>query len=868
MLRFATLALYLKVVESTVSNPYRLEDISIETVKNTIEDQLVRILERIHPNIFYNKQSLTRSGFMNVFLNNSIPLKSVDLSAMNLKRIPSSIVDRITGLEILDLSNNPDIKLIGEWFERLIENNRIHELSLSSCRITSDDLEVIDRIETLERLNISGNRLMNIKTESFKRILKRLKHLDISQCCLNSDSLQFIFENAVNLTSLDYSWNSITEPFRYLNVNTRVRKNLEALNLSYCSLISDDLEHVFVFENLKEIDLSGNSFSFIKPHSVRRIFFEKVRSGFDNTIDNFFENGYCLLKGMIFKNNNTAEYQQDIYLENLESINLENCRIESPEFIKNIFDLQKLESLNLNGNLVSLELVKITNCNSLKKLEMRRCKFFDERAFRLLTELRCLEYLDISENFFEIMDENFTLGNLTRSLKYLNIKNSGWNANALKAILECQNLQYLDASENDFNSTSLDFKDLINTLIEVSFGNCNVNFRFLEKLTECRAIEKLVLSRNIIADISEGFTLKNLENTLVSLDIDHCEWNTNGLKALSKCSKLRYLNASHNRFSNIESKFNPFSCSLREIDFSFSQLNHNGLAMLAQCTHLKKLNVSGNAFEDLPSSFSLNLLRNSLEELIINNCGLKGSHLRAITDCRRLKILNASNNNFYDLTTSFKLGISKDFLESLLLNGCGLDHSTLRAVTDCRKLEKLDISNNNYEDINETAELGCSRRSLIELFVNSCLVNYTGFSLITECSRLEKLFAAHNDFTVPDNFTFGCSKKTLTDLDLSWCNLNGDGLKAVFECSKLKRLTAKGSIVDTIPRRLNLGLIRYSLRSIDLRFSKLDYDILDLFNECSMLMSLDLKNCEIKRSRSIFEKLKRMIIAEVSDYSD
>lgn len=875
---------YSVMIRSTcmISNPFRLEDMAIASVRNSIENRrIVDILEKIYPNIFTTEESLTASGFMNVICNKKIPISRIDLSNLKIERIPESIVDRISNLEILDLSGNPSIKLNEEWFNKIIKRNNILELSLNNCNLTETDLDVIYKIKTLQKLNISQNVNLNVKKDGFRRILKRLKHLNISNCDLDFEDLQFIFENAENLNSLDYSCNSLDHPFRYLSItNENLKNSLESLKLSFCSLTASDLEHIFVFENLREIDLSGNFFSVIDSRLIKRMFVNKVAKKFNSTVNKFLDYGYSFLNNKLLRNygSERSDYQ-DIFLDNLRKVNLENCKIDSPEFIENLFNLEKLEYLNISKNILSLDFRnshEYKSKNSLKALNMSKCKRFDENVFMRLSEFKYLEYLDISECEFDGLSESFTLGSLANSLIHLNVSCNSWNLNGLKAITECTKLNYLDASFNDFRNvpTELNLKELKNTLRETHLSSCGLNLKFLEKLTLCKEIKKLSLSKNLFSDISTKFSFKNLTRSLISLNIDNCFLDLNGLKAITKCTKLAYLSAWRNRFSDIESGFDlgNLKYSLKEANFGFSKLNEHGLHALTKCVKLKKLNVSNCHFIDLPDKISLDSLKNSLEELIIDNCCLQESHFKSITDCTRLKYLDAKCNNFGNLPVNFELGVSKNSLECLILNNCGLKSESIKAITDCKKLERLLISQNNFGKITPDIEFGCSKESLIELWANSSNMDHFGLSLITDCPKLQKLYALDNNFKrIPNFFRFGRSIYSLKDLDLSWSKLNANGLEAVFECSKLENLVAKGCEFENVSNNLTIGIIKYSLRFVDLSESKLPCKILNLLNECTELKRLTLSRCTIfdqNRLKNFLERVTKTIFDEISEDSD
>lgn len=678
-----SLIFYLGVCTNTrlAENPLKLEEMAMQTLKNSFEDELARnIIERIYPDIFNTERPIINTGFLNTFFDRPIPASKIDLSNLKLTRIPKNIVERIEGLEILNLSDNQKLKLEEEWFEFLFRQNDIRELSLSNCNLNETVFEILERIDTLESLNISNNINLNIQTETFARILKNLKHLNISNCKLDYESLLFIFESAENLISLNYNLNSITVPFESIAfINNRLKKSLESLSLASCNLDSKDLEYIFIFENLKEIDLTGNNFEDISNQMLKRIF--KALESTDNEVEtpsrllpanNLFEKVSVIIKQI--KINNPS----NIYLHNLKRINLRNCRIYSLTFVNKLFNIEGLESLNLSGNILPGLHEALSDCkcrSSLKKLEIKNCMFFNQIIFTKLSQFEHLEYLDISKNFFVSLNVNFNLMNLKNSLIYLNIDCCNWNHNGLKAVAECKKLEYLSARLNAFSfiPINFDFKELKNTLKEVYMSRSRMNTECLIALTQCKCIQKLVMDRNEFWHLPPEFSLNHLQKSLVHLNISRCNWDLNGLRAISHCSKLKYLVADCNNFQNLNEnfEFNELKDCLKEAYLNESRMNHHGLIALTKCSQLELLEVSNNPFDNLPLDFNLGLLKNSLRVLKINNTGLKGRHLRALTNCLKLKHLEAKYN-FYDLPEYFRLGIARNSIEYLNLRNSGV----------------------------------------------------------------------------------------------------------------------------------------------------------------------------------------------------
>lgn len=797
------------------NQPLRLDDMSmIELIQSFNDESTVKILSRLYPNIFDIQNFSTISEFVNVFWKTKISISRIDLSNLCIDFIPGPIVDILSGLETFDLSGNPNIKLDEEWFGRIIERNKISELLLDNCNLTDNSLKLISKIETLERLNISGNNNLNLRTDLFLDILKKLKYLDVSNCNLDGYDLKFIFENGENLVSLNFSYNSIMVPFQRIivDINGELKNKLELLSLINCNLNGNDLDFIFIFPNLKEIDLSLNRFGKIQKGLLERLFkyAEYSEEYFDNT-------------SKIHECSNDFLYPQNTYVQNLKCILLRNSGIKSNNFVKCLFELEGLESLNLSQNPLIDFNKAIIDCNSkssLKKIELKECKITGCSIIEKLRKFKFLEYLDVSQNHMGCLSDNFSLGNLKDSLISLNIDGCHWNHNGWKAISECTKLVYLYASSNYYECIpdDFDFKELKNTLKEVYITDSLMNINFLNALTECEFIEKLVMYDNPILYLPSNFSLKKLENSLLYLNITRCSWNIYGLKAISKCAKLKYLYADSNNFQGLDENFEFPLDFLKEAYFSRCKINQFGFKAFTQCCCVEILDVSFNYFDELPQNFTLGLLRNSLKELKINNSGLMSQHLKIITDCYRLAFLDASYNFFSE--KCHNLGISKNSLIQLSLKNCCLDYKALRAITDCRKLKILDVSYNFFPNIPTDFKLGCSKESLVDLNINISFLTFVGLRAVTDCPRLERLSVVMNSLNnIPVDFGFGRSKYSLKDLYIGWCNLNASGFKAIADCAKLERVWISRNMYDSIPADTDLESLQNSLKIMSLNSS-------------------------------------------------
>ena len=173
-------------------------------------------------------------------------LKRLDLSGCCLRYLEEEYFERLSGLEELNLSNNPLQDLDLEFLEHMC----LKKLDLSGCGLTGQDLEGLKYLRGLEDLNLSNNPLDSIKLYSLKS-MPGLRTLDISGCDLTDKDLKdFALWDGVE--ELNLSNNALSHMLQY-------PENLKKLNLSGCCLTKwpSGLRRC---SSLEELDLSNNFF--------------------------------------------------------------------------------------------------------------------------------------------------------------------------------------------------------------------------------------------------------------------------------------------------------------------------------------------------------------------------------------------------------------------------------------------------------------------------------------------------------------------------------------------------------------------------------------------------------------------------------
>ena len=750
-----------------IENPKKLFSYSLEAIHSSLNDDSIKIIDRIYPEFFNSKIQPEYSGVFDLFFNNIKKELKINLSDLELERIPLNIAKILNNTEHLDLSRNMNIKIIEEWFTYFYSN--LKELSLNECNISEEDFKVLRNLKKLEKLDISGNRSIKCISEDFMSVLENLTHLDISNCNINSSALETVFIKAKKLEWLKFNGNDLSK-FNSDNIP----HNIKTLLMSNCKMRPINLN--FRCEDLIELDLSHNDFS----ESIFDKFNSDRRKNFKSLLDESMFISNC----------------------NLKILNLSFCKISSEEFIEKVFELERLENLNISSNTVK----RISNNKSnLRKLTI--CNSYIP-SLEEMTNFKYLEELDISNSRFNDKIE-YKIGCSKYSLK------------SIKA------------------------------------NNCNLHYKGLSEFTDCPNLERLFVSKNCFFQMPSVFKLGLSKDSLKILDISNCNLNHDGLKAILECPKLEELNCSWNDFEELTSKIDCRCLKLKKLDINNTQLTHEGFKVLTKL-YIQTLDCHGNSFENIPTEFDMGNLKDSLVDLNIVNCLLNINGLKSISNCRKLKYLVGSWNFLENLPSGFRFGDMKYSLKSLDLRASALSSNIFEAISECTQIENLNLFGNIFD---KDFTLGLLKRTVKVLDMSFCKVQYSSLKEITDCIRLIDLKIGHNNFSdIPEDFVFGRSINTLEILDINSCNLNYNGLKAITDFSKLEKLIIINNNIGNIPTNFTFRKFENSLKFLDVRNCRLNHTCLKAIHSCKKLECLNIgdNNFE-KRSQKLITKLKNKV---------
>lgn len=360
---------------------------------------------------------------------------------------------------------------------------------------------------------------------------------------------------------------------------------------------------------------------------------------------------------MNFSGNNLSNFNEICKesLQNLKVLKLIDCQLKACDFV--FFSFSKLEELDCslnNFSKVTQGILRTSESNKLKIIKLSNCGIHSEKFIRSLFDIENLEELNISGNNLNFSFKDIELGKAKDSIKVLELKDcSIFSLETLKSITNFKFLERLDISNNGFGDVCNEFEigSSKDSLIELDIELNMIDYNGLRVITDCGKLKKLNVSGNNFENMPNGFTLGCSKYSLEELNIERSYLNINGFKAITDCIKLEKLNGSYNCFISEGFVFGRSKFSLKSLVMN-SSLCSSSLKIFSDCPKLEKLEARFCRFEDIEKGFSLGISRETLKEIdisFVNSYGLK-----AITECPKLEKLTIVCRNL--LSEDFTLG--------------------------------------------------------------------------------------------------------------------------------------------------------------------------------------------------------------------
>ena len=279
--------------------------------------------------------------------------------------------------------------------------------------------------------------------------------------------------------------------------------------------------------------------------------------------------------------------------EGLKELDLSNDFSKYADKLKEIpaevFELEQLESLNLNCNNITTIPRKITRLRNLKSLD--------------LAENKLREFPGVLGNLPNLVVLRLWLSSLKSVPGWLSqIQELSLNlsknqlTNLPESISKLSNLKHLYLSENQLTN----LPESISKLSNLSSLELNENqlMNLPESISKLSNLDYLNLSENQLNNLPESISkLSNL--TCLFLNENQL---TNLPESISKLSNLDYLNLSFNQLTNLPESISKLS-KLTELYLSFNQLT-NLPESISKLSKLTELYLSFNQLTSLPESIT------------------------------------------------------------------------------------------------------------------------------------------------------------------------------------------------------------------------------------------------------------------------
>ncbi|XVF34475.1 hypothetical protein REPUB_Repub18cG0061800 [Reevesia pubescens] len=639
-------------------------------------------------------------------------------------------LSKLSNLETLDLSEN---QLKNNFLLHVGGLASLKTLNLAGNQLKgSVDIQELNNLAKLQKLDLSYNQIESLQSfQDSERQLKliNLEELDLYYNLFNNTILTLL-SGLWNLKTLNLGWNQLKGSINIKELEAL--NDLEELDFSYNELDeSVALKEIGNLRKLRVVALDGafvngtvsllqvvEAFSSVKTLSLRHNYLNKTISSGEalhvsSNVEELFLDYSYLSKNIL---------QSIGALTSLKTLTLRNCGLTGTLPTKGWCDLRNLEELTLSENALEGTFPScLDNLTSLQYLDISNNHFEVPASFISFVNLSHLKVLFIDQNNLIrepiiqtwVPTPNFQLQVISMS----NCTTKGL-IKELPSFLNYQyDLRFLDLSYNNFGGKIPSWLLENNTRLQQLFpkGNSFTGPLQLPKHTNVDMLQIDMSHNKIQGHIPMNIcsTFPNLEMLYLSQNafegnIPHC---LGGLKSLSM------LDLSYNNFSGGILEELAKSISLETLRLSNNNLSGKIAPTIFNSNALNELYLDGNNFDgeipllDVSAADFL-----VLHDIDLSNNKLSGKLPRWIWNVSDLQILALSNNHFdglipFELCNLDRLrflDLSENNLSGSLpscFNPPNIEHVHLRrnrlsgplphALYNSSSLVTLDLSQNN-----------------------------------------------------------------------------------------------------------------------------------------------------------------------------
>jgi internalin A len=407
-------------------------------------------------------------------LKNLTKLKKLNklwLRSCRIEKDNISFIDKMHSLELLDLSFNE----IGELGVKLIsKHTSLNHLDLTFGRIGESSAEYLANLKSLTHLILDTNELTS---ESLKHLrnLKNLTHLNLYNNAIDDKGVLFLNNDLPSLTYLDIAFNKIsTEGAMHLSKLPA----LMTLNISSNNLNDDSANYISKISTLTDLEISGNQITHKGAEYISKIPSLKKLDLGENQI------GPIGAKAIS-------------KIHTLTDLNLAGNKI-GPGGAEEISRLVSLTSLNINENLLGNEGAQyISRLSKLTYLNIEN-NSLNDIAVKSLSEISTLKNLDISNN--NITDQGIEY---IQSIPFtqLYLENNQIGDRGVELICKNPSLEYLNISNNNIGNKGVEYITNLPALRGLVLNSNNIDEDGAAKLGSLTALTSLHLQNNKIRKI-------------------------------------------------------------------------------------------------------------------------------------------------------------------------------------------------------------------------------------------------------------------------------------------------------------------------------------------------------------------------------
>jgi len=578
---------------------------------------------------------------------------TLDLTSMNLERLPIHGIQQLSNLKSLMLGDNGGLSISKSDIES-ISHLSIEELLIYNSNISPETLVALQGLPNLTKLDISGNELLSTHTgdDRFGDLATKLVELRAANCDFDSSWLDSILK-CVNLKFLNISKNIRLFKGKTPTTDCSFMKGLTDLSVSECYPSSEWLGDIFKCTNLKSLDVSENVRLFKGKTPTADCSFMKNLVSLNASrcdlgsewLDDILK---CTNLKSLYVSKNIRLFKRKVpttdcsFMESLTSLGVAGCRLKS-EWVDDILKCTNLVDLDMSKNRnIGMEYTnfsKFENLKSLKRLNVSACNL---KTKNLNGICRCgvLEELNIGWNrrvWAGVVD----FGTCRESIRVLKVDTTGLKENGLRALCGLPNTASHGSSirrttEND------GFPNL--AILDIAWNH---------------TLRRVMSQRN--------FSFGRLENTLTELNVSGIGiTKSNVFRAIKRCRNLVELAASWNPKiwlgADATFDFGRLKSQLRVLDVGLTNLPLVILSKIFELNQLVDLKIHHNdvCCQGLGSNnWVLGDIKDTLKRIDMKGTGLTGDGLQWIfRELKGLENVNARLNNLITADDLTRLDLS------------------------------------------------------------------------------------------------------------------------------------------------------------------------------------------------------------------